>query len=215
MGPATIPQEIREKYFRMLGIPPLPEKGDYFVTSDAHMTAQDSRQASDNTPASEQADDSLELIQQLEQAMKRPWSRKEFPIWAKWLEMNEKPLVLLVEASKRPHRYDPLMGKMLLDVQLSGSQATRDVGRALVARAMLRVQEGKVEEAWRDLLACHRLARLVGQGPTIVEALVAITIDYMAQCGDAQLLEHSQAGIFTNCIHAKRPCRTTAHVRDE
>ena len=40
----------------------------------------------------------------------------------------------------------------------------REAARALTARAMLRVDEGKVDEAWDDLLACHRLARLAGQG---------------------------------------------------
>ena len=32
MGPAVISKGYRERYFQMLGIPPLPEKGDYFVT---------------------------------------------------------------------------------------------------------------------------------------------------------------------------------------
>jgi hypothetical protein len=41
--------------------------------------------------------------------MKRPWSLKEFPVLAGWLAANEKPLVLLVAASKRPRRYDPLI----------------------------------------------------------------------------------------------------------
>ena len=43
--------------------------------------------------------------------MKRPWSKKEFPILAGWLAANEKPLALLVAASKRPRRYDPLISE--------------------------------------------------------------------------------------------------------
>ena len=30
-GPAEIAEEAREPFFKMLGIPPLPEEGDYFV----------------------------------------------------------------------------------------------------------------------------------------------------------------------------------------
>ena len=41
--------------------------------------------------------------------MKRAWSKKEFPVLAGWLAANEKPLALLVAASKRPRRYDPLI----------------------------------------------------------------------------------------------------------
>ena len=48
---------------------------------------------------------------------------------------------------------------------------------------MLRLNEGKVDKAWEDLLACHRLARLAGQGPTLIDALVAIAIDGVASQG--------------------------------
>ena len=56
---------------------------------------------------------------------------------------------------------------------------------------MLRLCQGKVDEPWQDLLACHRLARLVGQGPNLVELLVAAAIDGMARGGDRALLEHA------------------------
>jgi hypothetical protein len=203
IGPASIPREDREKYFKMLGIPPLPEKGDYFVTSDAHITAQVGRHTSNKLSAGKQTDDPLEgqLQQQYYQTLKRPWSRQEFPVWAEWLDINEKPLLLILEASKRPRRYDPLIGSPLdkdksevaMGMVLDGVQPSRDIARALLARSMLRMQAGKVEEAWQDLLACHRLARLVGQGPTIIEVLIAITIDHMAQCAEIQLLEPSAA----------------------
>jgi hypothetical protein len=52
---------------------------------------------------------------------------------------------------------------------------------------MYRVKAGEVEKAWEDLLACHRLARLVSEGPTIVEGLVAIRLDEMGMAGDAVL----------------------------
>ena len=36
MGPGEIGPKYRDEYCRMLGIPPLPEKGDYFVTLDKY-----------------------------------------------------------------------------------------------------------------------------------------------------------------------------------
>jgi hypothetical protein len=37
-----------------------------------------------------------------------------------------------------------------------------------------------MEDAWQDALACHRLARLIAQGPMLVDGLVAIAIDGIA-----------------------------------
>ena len=64
--------------------------------------------------------------------------------------------------------------------------------RCLVARAMLRVKEGESGKAWDDLLACHRLARLTGEGWCFVDAQVAIVIDEMASLGDHVLLQHAK-----------------------
>jgi hypothetical protein len=54
---------------------------------------------------------------------------------------------------------------------------------------MLRLQAGELEAAWDDLLACHRLARLAGQGPTAVEAIQAN--DERGCVGDQALLQHT------------------------
>ena len=80
----------------------------------------------------------------------------------------------------------------VIAILLPAAQEYRHAAPALVARAMLRLNDGKVDEAWGDLLACHRLARLVGQGPTAVEALVAVTVDAIAFTGDQGLLQHAK-----------------------
>ena len=190
MGPSSIEEKDREKYFEMLGIPPLPDEGDYFVTSDEWIERQKARE----NPDQEQTEwDYIDpLWEQQSEITKRPWSKEEFPVWAEWLEVNEKPLALLMEASRRPKRYDPMLGKTVIMSLLPAAQGHRDVARALVARAMLRVHEGKVDEAWEDLLACHRLGRLVGQGATLIDILVGITLDGMACAGDQTLLQHAR-----------------------
>jgi hypothetical protein len=50
----------------------------------------------------------------------------------------------------------------------------------LTARALLHTGEGRHAEAWADLLACHRLGRLIGQGGTFIEALVGFAIENIA-----------------------------------
>ena len=49
--------------------------------------------------------------------------------------------------------------------------------------------EGNAERAWDDLLACHRLARLMGQRPFPVDRLIALTLDIVAWDADLGLLE--------------------------
>ena len=55
--------------------------------------------------------------------------------------------------------------------------------RQLRARAMLRTREGRTAEAWADLLACHRCARLFGQQPLVPDALIAVAIEGSACAG--------------------------------
>jgi hypothetical protein len=57
---------------------------------------------------------------------------------------------------------------------------------------MLRVGEGKFDEAWQDLLACHRLGRLVARGATLIEALVGIAIDHIASNADLAYIERAR-----------------------
>lgn len=128
--------------------------------------------------------------------MGRPWTEDELPLVASWLKANEKPLELLVEASLRPRRYDPLLtvgdDGLLIEVLLPGAQESREAARALAARAMLRLGSGQVDAAWGDLLAVHRLGRLANQGPTLIDALVGIAIDAIACRGDNALIAHGR-----------------------
>jgi hypothetical protein len=99
----------------------------------------------------------------------------------------------LAKASKRPRRYDPLVcdDDSTLDASVAmAPQPYREASRAFLVRATLRLGEGKTDEAWKDLLACHRMARLVGQGPTVIDALVAGSIERTACRGDQTLLQH-------------------------
>jgi hypothetical protein len=192
MGPSRIEPEHRENYFKMLGIAPLPEKGNYFRTSDDQLKLHEPK---DNRSVSEDDSQPVSLYQQMTQAARRPWSRQEFPVWAEWLSVNQRPLALLAEASRRPRRFDPwFRTKRGQDVffSLSAIELSRDAARAFVLCAMLRMHDGKTNEAWRDLFACHRLARLIGQGPTVIEGLVAITLDTFANATDRALIEHAK-----------------------
>lgn len=189
MGPKEINSDIRERFFAMLGIASLPEDGQYYVSLEEH--------ARKPAPAESQTNETVaELWEVLDESMGRPWTEDELPLVAAWLKANEKPLELFVEASLRPRRYDPLLtvadDGLLIEVLLPGAQESREAARALAARAMLRLGSGQVDAAWDDLLAVHRLGRLVNQGTTLIDALVGIAIDGIACRGDNVLIAHGR-----------------------
>ena len=188
VGPRLIQESLRQEYFQRLGMTPPPETGDYFVDYDTFVQRDMPAGTADPNAYTEAA------TKELEQAIAQPWSAQEFPRLAKWLTANEKPLTLLVEASKRPRRYDPILSQTgrMFDVLLPGVQQQREITKALVARATQNVCTGNVDAAWGDLQACHRWARLAGQGFCIVEVLIGSKIDHMAFRGDLALLANSR-----------------------
>ena len=194
LGGASVHRVIRDRFFKMLGMPVPPEGGDYYLRLQQHLQ----KTGLIPKPAEvEPGDEGLDqAYKQLDEAMKRPWRREKFPALAGWLAANEKPLALVVEAARRPRLYDPLLAvdesDMVLGVLLPGAQAHRHLARPLQARAMLRLGQGKADAAWADLLACHRLGRLSAQGPTLVQSLVGIAIESIACRGDEALLQHGR-----------------------
>ena len=90
VGPSSIEKEYREKYFQMLGIPPLPDKGDYFVDLDRYLARQkDGAKPGGAKPEPRTKQSAYDL---LNPALKRPWPKEKFPVLAAWLAANEKPL---------------------------------------------------------------------------------------------------------------------------
>lgn len=78
----------------------------------------------------------------------------------------------------------------------------REVSKGLAARALFRASQEAGDDAWQDLLACHRLGRLVGRGGTLVEGLNGYVIDNMACWADLTFLERAKpsAKRIENCL---------------
>jgi len=170
----------RLRFYKLLGIEPPAEQGPYltdlgdFVKNERHLP----------WTKKEEAD--------LDRSMHAPWMRRELPIVEEWLKANEKPLELVVGATRRSHCYLPLVepaGSGLQAIPLPFLGGSRNAARLLVARAMLHLGDGKIAEAEQDLLACHRLGRLCGHTPFLISALVAFAIEASAFEGDARLIE--------------------------
>jgi hypothetical protein len=182
IGPRAEIQEPAE-FFRLLGMPVPPENGEYFVALLPYLKKH----------LKIQANDTQEQLT-LNRCMQRPWTAKDHPNLAAWLKSNEKPLAMVIEASKRPHYYSPVLPPKSDDGTKGLASApfpaqSREIGRALIARAMLSAAEGTEDAAWRDLLACHQLGRLMGRGGTLIDGLVAYAIDGWASKADLAFLD--------------------------
>jgi RNA polymerase sigma factor (sigma-70 family) len=184
LGPQAEGRPVLPEFFQRLGIDPPPERGPYFV--DAASFARETLQLA---PEAEQR-----FREQVQQTARALWREGDYPQVARWLAANQDCLNVIIEATKRPDAYYPLVSRKtapegnygLVGAQLLGVQSFREEGQALIRRALLRAGEGKYDDAWQDLLACHRLGRLVAQeaGPTVFR--VGIAIDQAAR--DATLL---------------------------
>lgn len=181
---------VPAEFFQWLQMEAPPEKGAYFIGLESFI--KEHLQLND-------PDEADAVRNQQTNATQRPWTAEQYPHIAAWLKVNEKPIALVVEAAKRPHYFSPIVpdknekgSKGMLTGFMPSVQKCRELGAALAARALLRVEEGKHEDAWQDLLACHRLARHVGKGATVIESLVAIAVDQVASAADLAFLERAK-----------------------
>lgn len=193
IGPVADGEKVPSRFFKLLGMKPLPAKGAWFVDFDTYL-----EQAGGIKHESKQwkrAEDHFW------EAMKSPWKADAFPHVAAWLKANEKPLKLVVTGTQREKFFSPLVvprpkrdGELpgLIDAMARGTTQFRDFSRALTARAMRHLNAGRTDAAMRDLLAGHRLARHVGTAPFLVNALVGIAIENRATYGDLELLRHGK-----------------------
>jgi hypothetical protein len=165
------------QFFSLLGVNAPPASGKYFVDLDSSL-------GDVYVPELNQAADDRAV------AMQRPWRADEFPDIQRWLEQNRDPLQIATMAVKREKYFVPLLvdysadenlPEGLIYAQRYGLEVSREIGRALVCRAMLHLSEGHQESAWEDILSAHRLGRLVGRGPTILDVLVGMAIEGMAR----------------------------------
>ena len=200
-GPKALDPRIRMRYFELLGIPELPDQGDYLLDFDDFVLLQlgtgcdFAAQAgavggriADVELRVKQAEERIKEAQsrveesklQLDRAMEGPWSRKDFPLAAAFLDRNSRPLQVLTDGLRRPRFYAPVVLASANLSLMTTTGAARSAGKQFRARAMLRLNDGDLAGAWNDVLAAYRLARLSTQGPFIVDQLIAFTLEGIA-----------------------------------
>jgi hypothetical protein len=119
-----------------------------------------------------------------------PWRGDDAPELGGWLDRNDHAIDLVVVAASRPRYWLPspslLRGppESLVAMLLPDVQSFRKAARALACRGMRHAGEGRFDEAWRDVLAIHRLARLLvpadGRQVFLITSLVGSAVASMA-----------------------------------
>ncbi len=163
IGPGSDPKKSATLAERRaaLGMPPLDEKGDRFISFEVYLTRQGL--------------DPSEHEEMLDKALEGPWKPADLPVVARWLASVDKSLDIVSTASARPRFYvptgpsGPLIGMLIPDLN-----EYRTVASALRARAWQRLATGAMDGFSADVLALQRLGRLIGQGPSLVQRLVGI-----------------------------------------
>jgi hypothetical protein len=192
---ATMPPE----YFQWLGIEPPPEQGDYFIDSDKFFEKELKVLLVRASKALDPADALQKWRDRVDRAVRWPWKKTEYPDVADWLKQNEKPLAVLIEASKRPEFFHPLVSKSndprttrIMSSLLPNVQKCRGAARALTCRAMGRIADGDFDGAWQDLLACQRLGRLFTRNGTLIQSLAGVALIAHATSAEITMLGHGK-----------------------
>jgi hypothetical protein len=187
-GPTPEGAEMPPAFYKWLDVLPPPKDGEYFLSIGTF-----------NQNSLRLSDAQLEALGAFQgRASQQVWVPKDCVPLAEWLKANEKPLALVHEAVKRPHYFNPLVsrrkegeGSNLISALLPTVQKCRGVAAALTTRATLRIGEKKYDDAWKDIIACHRLGRLVSRGATLIESLVGIAICQIASNATLVYLERA------------------------
>ncbi len=168
-------------------------------TTTAANQAQSNTDEDEDTPT-EAEKQFMELLQTL---ARKPWAESEHPQVARWLELNRQALEDIAAAVERKRFYVPMVSgrepEVLPKVSLPYLTPMREAGRALAARATLRLSSGYVEGSIQDVLVIYRMGRLLRQPPILLCQFTGNALETLAN--------------ETTSVLADHPALTSAHAR--
>jgi hypothetical protein len=195
LGVDGIEQALRAEYLRRLGIAEADPSFSKirFLRFQSFLDAR-VKSADPADRRSEQARAARDLS-----AEPRPWSRRDQPLIADWLDENAAALDAIAEGSRRTKCYMPYLvspdddetAPPLWKIAVPYLEERRELAWAFAARSMRRLAAGDAAGCWSDLQVVHRIARHTAAGALDFDALVARSIEIIACKGDIALCEFS------------------------
>ena len=105
-------------------------------------------------------------------------------IMQQWMEENNAALDLVVEQVKKPIFVTPYFAaaeyQLLIAMLLPDAQSVRSFARGLQTRSQIRLGGGDIDGAIDDIVACYQLGRHIEKKATLIEGLVGISIEGIA-----------------------------------
>ncbi len=113
--------------------------------------------------------------------MRQPWSSKEHPELAEWLQEQQDKIAKLLEASKTDKCRFPIKANIVTNEQWAvRSQAIRRWAFLLISAANNDIAEGRTKQAVEKYIATVQMGKHQCQQPIINDMLVGIAIEALA-----------------------------------
>ena len=125
----------------------------------------------------------------------RPWKPADAPRIDAWLAQNAGAMQVMVEATRRPRFFMPLVSENgALSMSNGGAIAVlkspfHAVWVSLQLRAMRKIGTGNLADAWEDLAACHRMSALTYQSWDLVTYLIGMDYEERVLRSDVAMLQ--------------------------
>lgn len=142
------------------------------------------------------ADDDEEAKALLEALLEDPFDHPDAHHLQAWVGMNEQGLDAIGSALNKPKYWCPLLHDEVGDNQLLIAsyglhhKALRDIAKCFRARLIYETKHGNQEDAADAVNCILRLAALQSQAPTLIDGLIAISIEAEAIFAVRQALSH-------------------------
>jgi len=194
--------ELTVAYFKKLGIE-FPNSEDEFFLSLAHYA----RQKEADSLATEEPFNFREFedtwYDQFNEAIMRPWSRKEFPELAGWVVYNSRFQEQIESGLNRDQYYSPIVSidsngtyeGPLLWASHPINQHSRDLVDYLAVRATLALHEEKPELAIQFAVWARRLSSFNSKSYGFIDTMAAIASDRIAFDACIALIQSGELSI--------------------
>ena len=159
-GESSFDGDLADTSLEMLGIDRMSTQVPEFIALETY--AGSLKSVAPNRVRQE----AMEIQAELFIGSERTWAAEELPRLDKYLRANDAALDVIVAASHLPRYYFPMLSEeepqRLMSASLAIERRLPFLSRTLSARALQRIGQGDFAAAEPDLIACHRLAWLLG-----------------------------------------------------
>lgn len=188
IGEELLQPEVRRDSLEMLGIESLSKTSPHFFALEEYIKTQGKPVPNGLRVAA------LDLQESLYSASEKPWKAETFVDVADYLKANQAGLDAVVALSNKPRYFAPLLAieepQRLLSASFAIEHRLPFMMRCLTARAMFRMVNDDLSGAMADILAIHRLAKLLADGsPCDVSSGRANLMNAFAYRAEVALLE--------------------------